>query len=121
MWPFKKKPAAPVETSSKFAFTQVDTTERFDDNQSLGTNDWIDTVPLNTLLPDGENMGLPAIDATEDQVFSIASKMSEIRESLDIPNDGVYCPNCHVANVNLSRLRTPCPQCGRPLLKFGWD
>jgi hypothetical protein len=37
-----------------------------------------------------------------------------------IPSAGVYCPVCHIANVDLGRLRTPCPQCGRPLLKFGW-
>jgi len=86
MWPFKKKPVAPVETPSTLAFTQVDTTERLDDKQVLGADDWIATVPLNTLVPDGENLGLPGIDATQDQVYSVASKVSEIRESLDIPN-----------------------------------
>ena len=121
MWPFKKKPISSAKSSDIVAFTQVDTTERFDDNSSLGDEDWIETVPLNALVPDGESMGLPATSATEEQIYSVASRMSEVRESLDIPNDGVYCPICHVANVDLSRLRTPCPKCSKPLLKFGWD
>jgi hypothetical protein len=119
MWPFKKKPApdlAPVET---IGFTQVDTTERFGDDASLGADDWIETVPLNTLVPDGDSMGLPPIDASEGDVYAIASKLSSIRESFEIANDGVYCPTCHIGNVSLSRLRTPCPKCGKELLKFG--
>ena len=121
MWPFKKKLVAPQEKPSTFAFTQLDTTEHFDDNQSLGGDGWITTVPLNTLVPDGENMGLPASVATDNQGYSVAWKMSKIRESLNVPNDGVYCPICHVAHIDLSRLRTPCPKCRRPLLRFGWD
>jgi hypothetical protein len=121
MWPFKKKPAPSIDSPKTIGFSQVDTTERFDDNLSLGADEWIETVPLNTLVSDGESMGLPPINATDEQIYSIASKLSRIRESLDIPNDGVYCPVCHIANASLSRLRTPCPKCGTELLKFGWD
>jgi hypothetical protein len=56
-----------------------------------------------------------------DEIYRVASRLSALRESIPIPNDGVYCPVCHIANIDLGRLRTPCPQCGRALLKFGWD
>ena len=122
MWPFKKKNRpADLAPAKAIGFSQVDTTERFGDDLSLHVDDWIDTVALNTLVPDGESLGLPAIDANEEDVYSIASQLSSIRESIEIPNDGVYCPTCHIANVNLSLLRTPCPNCGKELLKFGWD
>ena len=121
MWPFKKKPKADLAPAKAMLFSQVDTTERFGDDLSLDANDWIETVALNTLVSDGESMGLPAIDASEEDVYSIAAQLSSIRESIETSNDGVYCPTCHIANVNLSLLRTPCPKCGKELLKFGWD
>ena len=122
MWPFKKKNRRVDRAPAKMiGFTQLDTTERFGDDLSLDADDWIDTVALNTLVDDGESMGLPAIDASEEEVYSIAAQLSSIRESIEIPNDGVYCPTCHIANVNLSLLRTPCYKCGKELLKFGWD
>ena len=102
-------------------YSQVDITEAFGDDQRLGSDDWIETVPLNTTTRDPESMGLPATGAGPDEVYRVASELSDLRESIPIPNDGVYCPVCHIANVDLGRLRTPCPQCGRPLLKFGWD
>jgi len=119
MWPFKKKNPAPTVDSKALRFTQVDVTERFGDNSTLTVGDWIETVPINTLVPDTQ--GLPATGATEQEVYSIASRLSQIRESIDLPNDGVYCPLCHIANVDLSRLRTPCPKCGKPLLQFDWN
>ena len=61
------------------------------------------------------------IGADADEIYRVASKLSVLRESIPVPNDGVYCPVCHIANLNLGKLRTPCPQCGRGLLKFGWD
>ena len=121
MWPFKKNRPADLAPSNTIGFTQVDTTERFGDDLSLEADDWIETVALNTLVSHGESMGLPAIEASEEAIYSIASQLSSIRESIEIPNDGVYCPTCHIANVNLSLLRTPCPKCGKELLKFGWD
>ena len=65
-------------------------------------------------------MGLPSVHASEEEVYEVASKLSLFRESIPIPNDGVYCPICHIANIDLAKLRTPCPKCGRALLKFGW-
>lgn len=103
------------------SFSQLDITERFGDNQSLGVDDWITTAPLSASIEDPESAGLPSLDADSGEVYRIASTLSELRESMPIPNDGVYCPICHIANVDLGKLRTPCPQCGRGLLKFGWD
>jgi hypothetical protein len=97
----------------------VDITEALGDNQRLGRDEWIATSPLNATTKNPESMGLPPTGAGE--VYEVASKLSELRESIPIPNDGVYCPVCHIANVDHCRLRTPCPQCGRALFKFGWD
>jgi hypothetical protein len=103
----------------ELSFSQLDITERFDDHLLLKPDDWIQTVALNKSVPDGK--GLPPLDASEDAVYTAAERLSLIRESISIPNDGVYCPVCHVANTELAKLRAPCPRCGRPLLKFGWD
>lgn len=118
MWPFRKKHVEPIES---FSYSQVDITESFGDDQRLGPDEWIPTAPLNATTPNPESMGLPPADAEKDEIYRIASRLSELRESIPIPNDGVYCPVCHIANTQLFRLRTPCPQCGRKLLKFGWD
>ena len=120
MWPFKKKPATFLDPTS-ISFTQLDVTESFGDNSRLTEQAWIQTVPLNEQSEDPQSMGLPAREASPDAVYAIAERLSQIRESVEIPNDGVYCPTCHMANISLSRLRTPCPKCKRPLLKFGWD
>jgi hypothetical protein len=117
MWPFKKKKV----DAQTISFSQVDTTERFDDNLNLKSEDWISTTPLNTMIDNPTSMGLPALNANEEEVFRIASELSLLREQIPIPNDGVYCPICHIANVDSDKLRTPCPKCGRALLKFGWD
>jgi hypothetical protein len=103
------------------SYSQVDITERFADNRRLGKDDWISTTPLNSRTRNPESAGLPAPDADSEEVYRVASKLSALRESVPIPDDGVYCPVCHIANVDLGRLRTPCPKCGRELLKFGWD
>ncbi len=126
MWLSKKKskqkaakfPTAPAE---EFQFSQLDITERFDDNVSFSAEQWITTIPLNENHPNPESQGLPKATATVDETYLIASKLSRIRESIHLPNDGVYCPVCHIANVDLMKLRTPCPKCGRELLQFGWD
>ena len=102
-------------------YSQVDITETFGDDRRLGQEDWIRTVPLNARTADLVSSGLPPVGADPDEIYRVASKLSELRESIPIPNDGVYCPVCHIANVNLNRLRMPCPKCGRSLLKFGWD
>ena len=110
-----------IMPSNQISFSQLDITERFDDNARLKPEEWISTVPLNTTTRDGQAMGLPSVDASEEDVYEVASKLSQLRESIPIPNDGVYCPICHIANIDLAKLRTPCPKCGRALLKFGWD
>jgi len=123
MWPFKKKqtPKAEPLPPGPISFSQVDTTENFGDNLRLSPDEWLATIPLNSITENPESMGLPAVSATADEVFQIASRLSGLRESIPIPNDGVYCAICHIANVDITKLRAPCPQCGRELLKFGWD
>jgi hypothetical protein len=125
MWPFKKKqtvnPAPAPMPSGPISFSQVDTTERFGDNAGLTPEDWIATIPLNSITREPESMGLPSANASDTEVFQIASRLSLIRESIPIPDDGVYCAICHIANIDITKLRTPCPQCGQELLKFGWD
>ncbi len=121
MWPFKRKPVAKLVDPFTIQFSQVDITERLGDNESLGPEEWIATTPLNARTPDPEKSGLPRVGATADEVFRIASRMSAIRESLPLANDGVYCPICHIANTDRRRVHTPCPKCGRELLQFGWD
>lgn len=119
MWPFKrKKPNADLE---RIMYSQVDITESFGDNERLTPEEWISTNPLNASTDDPESMGLPPRGANPGEVYRIASELSAPRESIPIPTDGVYCPICHIANIDLGKLRTPCPQCGRALLKFGWD
>ena len=117
MWPFQKKKI----DMKGISFSQLDSTEGFDDNQNINPDVWIETTPLNSMVDDPETMGLPSPDANEDEIYRLASELSSFRESISIPNDGVYCPICHITNIDLDKLRTPCPKCGRELLKFGWD
>ncbi len=102
------------------SFSQLDITERFDDNRGLGMDEWISTTPLNSTIRNPESAGLPSPDADSEEVYRVACKLSAFRESVLIPDDGVYCPICHIANVDLGKLRMPCPKCRRELLKFGW-
>lgn len=108
----------PLESIS---YSQLDITDRFDENLGLGADDWISTTPLNATTKNPEAVGLPSTSANAEEVYQVALRLSALRESIQIPNDGVYCPICHIANVDLRKLRTPCPNCGRELLKFGWD
>ena len=117
--PPQSKPATQMMPPGELSYSQLDITERFDDHLRLKPDDWIETVPLNKSAPDGK--GLPPVSASADEVYKVADRLSKIRESISIPNDGVYCPVCHIANTQLAKLRTPCPKCGRALLKFGWD
>jgi len=121
MWPFKKKESPQPLPPGPISYSQLDITECFGDNLSLAADDWISTSPLNSGVLDPRSVGLPAVNASDDEVYRIAERLSRIRESMAIPNDGVYCPICHIANVELKRLRTPCPKRGRELLNFGWD
>ena len=104
-----------------FSYSQVDITERFGDNERLKPDEWIETVPVNKTAQEPEKVGLPPLGASADMVYEIAARLSKLREQIPIPNDGVYCPVCHIANIDIRRLNSPCPKCGRKLLKFGWD
>ena len=119
MWPFKKKPVYP--SAQQIAFSQVDITERFGDNGRLGVEDWIATVALNTRVPEPTTVGLPPQGAADNVTYHIAAGLSRARDLANDAADGVYCPICHIANVDLKRLHTPCPKCGRDLLRFGWN
>jgi hypothetical protein len=123
MWPFKKRTVATAKTApaEAISYSQLDITESFEDNPGLTIGDWISTVPLNEMTSNVQATGLPSVEASKEEVYEIASKLSHLRESIPIPNDGVYCPICHIANIDLTKLCTPCPKCGRALLKFGWD
>jgi hypothetical protein len=122
MWPFKKKnQKVKFVDPQTILFTQFDITERFDDHLRLRNDEWIETVPLKRDTGDPESQGLPPTDASDDEIYRLAESVSKIREAFNIPNDGVYCPVCHIANVMGERLSNPCPECDRPLLKFGWD
>jgi hypothetical protein len=122
MWPFRrrKKETMQYVAPEELSFSQVDITEGMDDNLRLGPDEWITTTALNTQVPDPPSQGLPPLGAGDDEVYRVADQLSRIREAIPLPADGVYCPICHIANVSLERLRTPCPRCGRELLKFGW-
>ena len=122
MWPFKrkKKPVLRSIPPEQIRFSQLDITERFNDDEALSDDDWIETTPLNARIPDPLAWGLPSLEATSEQVYAEALRLSQMRESIQIQGDGVYCPICHIANKNLDRLRTPCPKCRRGLLRFGW-
>lgn len=123
MWPFNKKtnPEPRMMPPGEISYSQLDITENFGDNERLSPDDWISTVPLSKVTADGQASGLPPTDASDAVVYALAERMSHIRECIPILNDGVYCPVCHIANTQLAKLRIPCPKCGRPLLKFGWD
>jgi hypothetical protein len=121
MWPFKKQEKVEYLDPRELNFTQVDLTERFGDNLSLSKEDWIETFPINGMGPGVNLSGLPTVDAGDDDIHRIASKLSEIREGFQLQTDGVYCPVCHIANIDYDNLRTPCPKCSRPLLAFDWN
>ena len=93
----------------------------FADDEGRGPEDWISTKPLNAAAENPESMGLPSRTADADEVYRIATALSAIRELLPFGRDGVYCPVCHIANVDRGKLHSPCPKCGRALLQFGWD
>ena len=125
MWPFsKKKPEGVIRNKragEALQVSQLDITEGFGDNARLKPGEWIETTPMTKRIPNPQELGLPGLDASADEVYALASKLSRFREALPLPSDGVYCPICHAATVGLELLRKPCPKCGRELLKFGWD
>lgn len=120
MWPFRKKGKMEYLDPGELNFTQLDFTERFGDHLSLGKSEWIQTIPMNEIIERKNLSNLPLPGTNNEEVYKTASQLSEIRERFHMPDDGVYCPICHIANVNIENLGTPCPRCDRPLLAFGW-
>src|SRR5215208_1131672 len=112
MWPFRKKQTTPQRSGvpETVSFSQVDTTDRFGDNVTLGSDDWIQTSPLNAIIDRPESTGLLPLGASAEETYLLANRLSRLRETIPIPDDGVYCPVCHIANIRLSLLRTPCPK-----------
>ena len=121
MWPFKRNPKVEYVDPAELNFTQLDFTERFDERQNLAADEWIETIPMNEMLQDGKRNNLPPAEATPDEVYEVATKLSKIRRIFASPTDGVYCPICHIANISIENLGTPCPKCQRPLLAFDWN
>lgn len=111
--------AAGAMLPGEISFSQLDVTEGFDDYLRLKPEDWMATEPLNKSVPHGK--GLPPLTASDEEVYAAGAKLSQMRDSISVPGDGVYCPVCHIANTELAKLHTPCPKCARPLLRFGWD
>jgi hypothetical protein len=97
---------------------QSDVAESFGANKGLGPDEWTSTVPLNVATPYPEVLGLPQQGAGAEETYQVAKRL---RISIAEPGDGVYCPVCHIANIQLAKLHTPCPKCGRALLRFHWD
>ena len=120
-WRSTKEPKATTVDPREMKFSQLDSTERFDDRERLKPDDWLQTAALNLSIPPTEANGLPPKDALPDVVHAVAAKLSAIREQFTGLGDGVYCPVCHIANVDPKKLHTPCPKCSRKLLSFGWD
>ncbi|HWA26210.1 MAG TPA: hypothetical protein VG734_11145 [Lacunisphaera sp.] len=120
-WYSTRKQTVTMIDPNELRFSQLDITERFDDQSRLKPDEWIQTTALNATLPNPEASGLPPKDAAPDSVYKIAADMSSIRERFAGRGDGVYCPVCHIANVDHAKLHAPCPKCGRKLLSFGWD
>lgn len=116
----RKKPPATIDPQ-KLSYSQLDITEHFGDNLRLKPDEWIATIPIKSNNQNPESVGLPSVGADESTVYAIGSKMSVLRGQITGLNDGVYCPICHIANIDIQKLHTPCPKCGRKLLQFGWD
>ena len=119
-WPFKKKEKVEMIDISTLNYSQVDFTEYFDQNLTLSPDVWVPTVPMNEMLGHDNNGNLPALGSSDHEIYRVALGLSEIREQFQVPDDGVYCPVCHIANVDIAKLGKECPKCARPLLAFGW-
>ncbi len=103
-----------------FRFSQLDITERFDDRNRLKPEEWINTIPLGyQQIHQGVKINLISSE-DPNEIYRVATSMSGTRNIINNVNDGVYCPICHRASIDLKKLGTPCPICGRSLLRFGW-
>src|SRR3954471_1253027 len=80
----QSKAATQTIPPGEISYSQLDITERFDDHLHLKPDDWIPTLPLNKSVPNGK--GLPAVDASADEVYKAAARLSQFRESIPVPN-----------------------------------
>ncbi len=120
-WKFAAKQKVTKVDPKEIRFSQLDITEQFGDQNRLTKEQWIATVALNSKMPDPVSRGLPSPSATPEEIYATAVKLSAMRERFVGLGDGVYCPVCHIANIDHAKLHAPCPKCGRKLLSFGWD
>jgi hypothetical protein len=57
-------------------------------SQPHGTGDF-SALNANAGVRAPPSVGLPAVDASDDEVYRIAESLSRLRESVPIPDDGV--------------------------------
>lgn len=119
-WPFKKKTKTELLDVNTLNYSQVDFTEYFDQHLTLSKEEWVPTIPINAMLGHDNQGNLPPLDASDHEIYRVALSLSEIRKQFQIADDGVYCPVCHIANIDIAHLGKECPKCARPLLAFGW-
>src|SRR6185503_14381510 len=108
-WKFATKPKVTKVDPKEIRFSQLDITERFGDQKRLAKEEWIATIALNSKMPDPVARGLPSRSATPEEVYATAARLSAMRERFVGSGDGVYCPVCHIANVDHAKLHAPCP------------
>lgn len=120
-WKFATKSKTAKVDPNELRYSQLDITEYFGDQSRFTKEEWIATVALNSKMRDPVARGLPPHSATSTEIYTAAAQLSVIRSRFAGLGDGVYCPVCHIANVDYEKLNTPCPKCGRKLLSFGWD
>jgi len=88
----------------------------------MTSSDWVQTVPIIVNDDYRETLGYAHKDDSPEEVYERAMMLSMVRnQHIKDDSDGVYCPLCHIANIELSKQGDPCPQCERPLLRFGWN
>lgn len=119
-WPFKKKAKVEYVDPDTLNYTQLDISEHFDEHLALSTDEWVTTIPINRWIGHDNNGNLPDLNANDHEIYRIAASLSEIRQDFHPLGDGVYCPVCHIANIDFEKLGKECPKCFRPLLAFGW-
>lgn len=136
MWPFKQKtednkpqkPEQNIEMVDPLSIkvSQLDMTEHEHAKAGLSADDWAPTIAINTQMTNPEQHGLPPENAGIEVIYATGLNLSALRQNMLLKtdlerDDGVYCPICHIASIDISKLGTPCPKCNRNLLQFGWE
>jgi hypothetical protein len=121
MWPFKRKPRTSDQPpTDALSFSQLGVTETLGSKFRPTENGWVHTSALDEMTPDPQAHGLPPRGASDEAVYAYFDQFSRLRDIFATETDGVYCPICQIANYSIAKLRTPCPKCNRPLLRFDW-